>query len=185
MAIEEKWLFITGNKGKALEAKRFFSFVETLDLDLEEIQSMEIQKIIAHKLNQARKHLPQGNIFVEDTGLYFEALNGFPGPLIKWYLSSLKNEGIYEVLSKLGNLKVEAKTVIGLETCLGEQVFFEGTVQGNVVFPRKTDTGFGWDDIFQPEGSLKTLSQMPLEEKFLYSMRAKAFSKMEKYISSE
>jgi non-canonical purine NTP pyrophosphatase (RdgB/HAM1 family) len=182
MAFEKQYFFITGNAGKALEAKRFFSSVEIVNLDLEEIQSMEINEVIAHKLAQARKSLPQGNIFVEDTGLYFEALNGFPGPLIKWYLSCLKNEGIYQTLSTLGNVKVEAKTVVGLGLESGEQLFFEGVSKGIIVSPKKTEIGFGWDDIFQPEGSLKTFSQMPLDEKFQYSMRAKAFSKMQEHL---
>ena len=67
--------------------------MEQSDIDLTEIQSVDPKEIIEHKLNEAKKHM-KGNLVVEDTSLYFEALNGLPGPLIKWFLKTVGNEGL-------------------------------------------------------------------------------------------
>ena len=74
--------FITGNKGKLLEVQSILGDVTALDIDLAEIQSLDAHEIIKAKLDEARKH-HNGQFIVEDTSLYFEALNGLPGPLIK------------------------------------------------------------------------------------------------------
>jgi inosine/xanthosine triphosphate pyrophosphatase family protein len=47
-------------------------------------------------------------------------------------------------------------------------------VQGKVVPPR--GRGFGWDSIFQPQGSEKTMGEMTPEEKSSFSMRVLALS---------
>ena len=73
--------FITGNKGKFNEAKAIFPEVQQLDLELEEIQSLDARVIAEHKLRQALSK-QDGEFFIEDTSLYLGCLNRFPRPLI-------------------------------------------------------------------------------------------------------
>jgi XTP/dITP diphosphohydrolase len=64
----------------------------------------------------------------------------------------------------------------------GDQiVFFEGEIKGKIVSPRGTG-GFGWDQIFQPEGYDKTFGEMSLEEKNKISMRKQALTKLKAYL---
>ncbi len=174
-------LFVTGNKGKFDEAKSIISDLEQLDLDLIEIQSVDSKEVITHKLHEA-KAKTSGSFVVEDNSLSLEALNGLPGPLIKWFLKKIGNEGLVKIVEDFGNNKAEATVVIGYLSEQGEISFFEGSIQGTIVSPRG-DNGFGWDPIFLPDGETKTFGEMVTEEKNKMSMRKIAFQKLKEAIS--
>ncbi len=172
--------FITGNKGKLLEVKSIIPEVQSLDIDLPEIQELDAHKIIEEKLKEARK-VHSGEFFCEDTSLYIECLNGLPGPLIKWFLQALGTKGIYELVKNNKNHKAVAKTVIGYTN--GKEIqFFEGEAVGEIVAPRG-ETNFGWDPLFQPDGHTKTFAEMDAEEKNRLSMRRKALEKLKGYLN--
>ncbi len=173
--------FITGNKSKFLEAKEIIPQLEQLDIDVEEIQSLEPKKIIEHKLKSAIKE-HSGEFIVEDTSLFITCLNGFPGPLIKWFLKSLSTEGIYTLVKTYSNTGATAITHIGYydETNIK---FLSSEVSGKIVEPRGTN-GFGWDCIFQPENS-KTWAEITLEEKNKSSMRYKVLKQLKNFLDSK
>ena len=134
-----KLYFITGNKGKFKEVAGYIPNLENLEIeDLPEIQSLDINEVIEKKLMAAAKSF-NGNhahIIVEDTGLYLEALNDFPGPLIKFLLKSIGNEGIYNLCDKIGNYKAYATSVFGLIDSSTESIeYFPGKVNGTIVKP--------------------------------------------------
>ncbi len=171
-----KIVFVTGNKGKLEEAKQIIPDLEQQDIDLVEVQGIDPKPIIAHKLEEAKKLL-QGNLVVEDTSLYLDALGGLPGPLIKWFMKTLGNDGLAKMAESFGNSKATAKVVIGFSKEDGSVEFFEGAIEGDIVKPRG-ENGFGWDAIFQPTGWTKTFAEMTLEEKNEISMRKIAFQKL-------
>jgi non-canonical purine NTP pyrophosphatase (RdgB/HAM1 family) len=172
--------FITGNAGKLSEAQSIIPEIEGYDVDLHEIQEIDAHAIIRAKLLEGLKHR-DGELVVEDTSLYFDALNGLPGPLIKWFLKTIGNDGLYNLVEKLGNNKVQAKTLIGYAKNADEIEFFEGIVEGKIVAP--VGTGFGWDPIFKPVGHDKTFGQMDFDEKNAISMRKIAFEKLKEYLN--
>jgi len=172
--------FITGNKNKLAEIKTIIPDVEMLDIDLPEIQDIDAHTIIKAKLESARAH-QQGEFIVEDTSLYLEGLNGLPGPLIKWFLKTVGNEGLYKMAQAFGNFKAQAKTIIGYSSHAGEVEFFEGVVNGTMVQPRST--GFGWDPVFLPEGQTQTFAEMGGELKNTMSMRAIAAQKLKEHLN--
>ncbi len=174
--------FITGNQGKLSEAQAIIDRVKSIDFDLPEIQELDPQEVIAEKLREAKKQ-KDGEFFIEDTSVYFECLNGFPGPLIKWMSEALGNQGIYELVAKYDNNMALAKTVIGYID--GEEIkFFTGEMKGKIVEPRGVG-GFGWDPIFEPEGFNKTLAEMTPEEKNKISMRKEALLKLKKFLDDK
>lgn len=124
--------------------------------------------------------LRKGEFIVEDTSLYFDCLGGLPGPLIKWFLATVGNEGLWNIAEKMENRKAEARTIIG-HADKERVLYFEGVVKGNIVSPRGT-LGFGWDVIFQPEGHEKTFAEMAKEEKNAISMRRIAFEKLKEFL---
>ncbi len=172
--------FITGNIGKLSEAKSVISDIEEYDIDLPEIQEVNAHAIIRAKLLEGLKH-KKGEFIVEDTSLYFDVLNGLPGPLIKWFLKTIGNEGLYNLVEKLGNNKAQAKTIIGYAKDAEHIEFFEGVVEGEIV--ESAGTGFGWDPIFKPLGHDRTFAEMSSEEKNQISMRKIAFEKLKKHLN--
>lgn len=173
--------FITGNAGKFREASQFIPSLEQLDIDLTEPQSLDPREVIEFKLQEARKH-HDGEFIVEDTSLYLSGLNGFPGPLIKWMLKSVGQEGIFNLCRDIHNMHAQVKTVIGYSDEQGAIQYFEGDVSGVIVLPAG-DGGFGWDQIFKPYGFEETFAEMGDDYKKEFSMRALAFKKLQKYLA--
>ena len=172
--------FITGNKNKFEEAKSILSGIEQLDIDLPEIQSMDSKEIIISKLEAARKYR-KAEFIVEDTSLCMDCLNELPGPLVRWFLKSIGNIGLFNIAQKFNNYKATAKTVIGYLDKDGRMHFFEGLANGIIVFP-ETESNFGWDPIFKPDGSAKTFAGMNRDEKNMVSMRRLALNNFLEFI---
>lgn len=175
-----KLIFITGNKGKFEEAKAIIPDLEQMDVDLVEIQSIDSKEVINHKLIEARNSVTD-DFVVEDNSLYIEALNGLPGPLIKWFLKTIGNDGLFKLATSYNNCDALARVVVGLSKSDGSINFFEGEIRGKIVSPRG-ENGFGWDPIFEIEGTGKTFAEMTAEEKNKISMRKIAFQKLKEYL---
>ncbi len=174
--------FVTGNPHKFREAKALLPQLEQVEFDLPEEQSLDPQLVIRKKLEVAKtKH--DGPLIVEDTSLYLDGLNGFPGPLIKWMAQAVSNDGIYQLCQRIHNTGAVAKTVIGYDD--GETVqFFEGEIHGEIVKPYGNE-GFGWDEIFRPNGLSETFAEMGDEFKPEFSMRTHAFNQLSDYLQSK
>ncbi len=175
--------FITSNKTKAKEAAQILApfKIEQLNMDLPEIQELDVKKVLKHKLNEALKHRAE-NFFVEDSALYFDCLKGkLPGPLIKWFNETLGSQGEYVLAKKLGNTRAVAKTLIAYCQNKEKIYYFEGAVKGKIVKPRGKYS-FGYDEIFLPSGSKKTLSEIKAEGIFTTSPRGLAFKKFKQFL---
>jgi non-canonical purine NTP pyrophosphatase (RdgB/HAM1 family) len=175
-----KIYFITGNKNKLKETQMIWSEIEGLELDLKEIQEIEPKKILEEKLEEAKKYKPNTNLMVEDLSLEIDGMNGLPGPLIKWFLKSVGNKGVYQMAKMFGNQQAIARVTLGF-TDGKENKYFEGVVMGKIVKPAG-ESDFGWDPIFIPDGFDKTFAQMGVEEKNKISHRKIALEKLRKYL---
>lgn len=176
--------FATGNIHKFNEVRSAISqhgiTIGMLKIKGVEIQSDQLNEIAATSAINAFKRcrLP---VIVEDAGLFIDSLNGFPGPYAAYAFKTLGNSGIIKLLDNVENRKATFKSSIAY--CDGESgkvVCFEGQVVGKIALQEKTentDSAFGFDPIFIPDGSKKTFAQMTLDEKNLFSHRAKAVNK--------
>lgn len=178
-----KILFITGNEGKFREAKLIIPEAEQLDIDLTEIQETDARKIIEAKLLEAKKY-QQGRFVVDDVSFYLDATPGLPGPLIKWFIKTIGDNGLYEIAKNFNNYGATVKLLVGYLDNNGKIQYFEGAIKGTVVQPRG-ENGFGWDKIFQPEGYTKTFGEMTIEEKNKISHRRIALDKLANYLKTE
>lgn len=177
--------FITNNDNKFAEIKEIIPNIKQLKLELIEIQELDARKIIAHKLLEAKKtDKKQHNdaFIVEDTSLYLDCMKGLPGPMIKWFLETIGNDGLYNLTLKLKNNSAEARTLIGYYS-KGKIKYFQGIVKGNIVSPRPSD--FGWDGIFLPEGYDEVMGEMSVDEKNEISMRGFAARKLKEYLEKK
>lgn len=124
--------------------------------------------------------------FADDTGLEVHALNGAPGVFSARYagLQKSDNDNMNLLLHNLeGNSNREArfKTVI---SCIldGKEIFFEGSLEGQIVSEKVGENGFGYDPIFKPNNYNTTLAQMTIDEKNNISHRAKATLKFIEFL---
>ncbi len=169
--------FITGNAEKLAEIERLLGYtLAHAALALEEIQALDLEAVARHKARQAYDLLHRP-VLVEDTGLAFAAWNGLPGALVKWFLISIGADGLCRLLQDEPNRTATATTVFAY--CDGEQLHvFAGRVAGVITRQPRGDNGFGWDTIFQPQGSAHTFAEMLPEEKDRFSMRRLAVEQL-------
>ncbi len=178
-----KITFITGNAAKAEQLGRHLNMsVNHLKLDLPEIQSLSLEEVVEHKAKEAYKQI-HSPVLVEDTSLVFSALGRLPGPLIKWFLTELKNEGLCKLLEPYKDRSAIARVVFGCYDGVKLQMF-EGQIKGRIAESPRGEEGFGWDPIFIPSGWEKTWGEMTIEEQAQTSMRKIALQKLEKYYKS-
>jgi non-canonical purine NTP pyrophosphatase (RdgB/HAM1 family) len=180
-------LFVTGNPGKLAEARRLWpGRLDSVEIDLPEIQSLDVREVLAAKGEEARKHLAEhaGRPFVvEETSLEIDAFGGFPGPLVKWMLDALGAAGIARAARAAGRESGGSRAFGVTARCLllvldGErELVAEGRARGTIVEPRG-DRGFGWDPIFLPEGETQTYGELPEERKLEISHRARAWEEL-------
>ena len=176
--------FLTGNKNKFFEVQHLLGdLVEQIDIDLPEIQEVDAKKVIEAKLKEAFKHHP-GPFIVEDVFLYMECINGLPGPLIKWFLETIGNEGLANLAQKLGNDKGSVACVIGYAADAKAIEFFEHRIYGQIVQPRGKG-GFGWNPIFQAADSDQTYAEFQEMTPGASPLRKEAYGKLKRFLESK
>ena len=173
--------FITGNAAKAEQVGRHLDHpLAHQKLDLDEIQSLDLKEIIIHKAKEAFKKI-QSPVLVEDTSLVFNALGRLPGPLIKWFLTELDNQGLCKLLDGYDDRTAIAEVCFGLYN--GKELkTFDGKVEGTMAKNPRGEKGFGWDPIFIPKGYTRTWGEMDIDEQKETSMRRIALKKLEIYL---
>ncbi|MFP4116370.1 MAG: non-canonical purine NTP pyrophosphatase [Candidatus Aenigmatarchaeota archaeon] len=174
-------LFLTSNEGKFREVESIVDAdLKRKSIELEEIQAIEVEDVIEHKLEEAYDRLKEP-VIVEDTGLFFEDWGRLPGALTKFFMKALGNEKLCSMLGE--NRKAAAETYVGYKDG-GVEKIFKGVIKGKIA-DRPRGEGFGWDPIFQPEGYGKTFGEMSQEEKNQISMRKKAFENLDEWLQTK
>lgn len=185
--------FATGNINKFNEACSILSkhgiATGMLKLKGDEIQSESLKDIAKASVINAhqRSHLP---IFVEDAGLFIDALSGFPGPYAAYIYKTIHNSGILKLMEDSTDRQAVFQSVIVYcdEETSCEPECFCGESKGKITLVERKGqgkSGFGFDPIFQPAGSEKTFAEMTIEEKNGYSHRANAIRKFAKWYKQQ
>lgn len=171
---------VTGNPDKLRELQAIAASLATRleftaqEVDLTEIQSLDLQDIVADKLRWAYETVQQP-VIVEDVAAELASLQGLPGPFIKFFEQKLGRDALYQ-LSKQPGDSVVIRCVAGYYD--GKTMLFaEGVLSGTITAPRG-DNGFGFDCVIVPDsqtGEQRTVAEMSDEDKNAISHRAKAF----------
>lgn len=173
--------FITGNQNKADYLSKYLGYpVDYIKLDLDEIQSIDLNEIVEHKVRQAYD-LIQKPVIVEDVALEFSALGGLPGPFIKFFVEKVPSEVICSMISTGLTRKATAKCVFGYFD--GEELkLFEGSMDGKITKEPSGNNGFGWDKIFIPEGYKVTRASLNKKDDQKTYLKIKPFAKLKSYL---
>ncbi len=174
-----KIYFVTTNTGKYEEVKKMLSEHEIIrkDMTYPEIQADTLEEVADFGMEFLSKKL-DGKIMLEDSGLFINALNGFPGVYSAYVFKSIGNEGIIKLIAGIEDRRAYFKSVIAFYD--GKVRFFEGECNGSISENVRGEAGFGYDPIFIPEGEARTFGEMEKEEKNRYSHRGMAVLKVKK-----
>ncbi len=166
----------TTNRNKLEEFRRILPDVEIVgvELDIEEIQSLDPYKVARHKAMEAWKANGYNPILVEETSLALRGLGGRPGTYIKDFCQEAEMrrmicEGWLQGRDRAALAKVLIAVYDGSEVQLRE-----GNTSGMIAETLRGTDGFGWDDMFIPDGETQTFAEMGGAGKDQHSMRRKA-----------
>jgi XTP/dITP diphosphohydrolase len=176
-------ILVTGNRGKLREVRRMVAGdLESIDVDLPEIQSLDLAVVLRAKADAAARHTTRPFV-VEETGLELAALNGFPGPLVKWMLEALGADGIARLARAAGDVAVRARCRLLYRDGDGD-VEAEGSTEGTLVLPGRGERGFGWDPVFLPAGETRTYGELPDGDKDRLSHRGRAWRELARRLAA-
>jgi XTP/dITP diphosphohydrolase len=180
--------FVTTNVHKFQEARRVLSEYKIatamLRVEAVEIQDDNAENIAKTSAMDAVKNsgLP---VFVEDAGIFVEALNGFPGPYSSYVYRTVGTKGILKLMRNVENREAYFQAVIAFSSPEDEPICFTGRVRGKISLKERGNSGFGYDPIFVPsKGDDRTFAEMSAEEKNRLSHRAEALRKFAKWYVS-
>jgi len=122
----------------------------------------------------------------DDSGLCVEALNNDPGIFSARWAGPSKDFGVAMQLVEDNLAKLPPETsrdahfvcALALAWPDGHVEWFEGRVDGTLVWPPRGSQGFGYDPMFLPNGHQETFGEMEPGAKHAMSHRADAFRQL-------
>lgn len=177
-------IFITGNQAKADYLSRQLGVdLAHRSLELDEIQSADLHKIVEHKLLQAFAACHQP-VLVEDVSLVFTALSAMPGPFIKWFVESAGDEACCRMLDGFIDRSATIRCCFGYYDGT-DMRYFDSELAGEIAQSPKGENGFGFDRFFIQEGYTITRAEMSqAENERTYAQNMKPFELVRRFIDT-
>jgi XTP/dITP diphosphohydrolase len=182
----------TRNKGKIAEIARILSFDSGIQIrSVAEFDLADIEETgTTFEENAALKALTVARAtgfaaLADDSGLEVDALNGAPGIFSARFAGShgddqANNEKLLAELASVAPNKRSARfvAVIAVAKPDGSTIMERGELLGEIALSLRGENGFGYDPLFLPQGSAKTLGEFEPGRKDEMSHRAKALAEI-------
>ncbi|MBB3347671.1 RdgB/HAM1 family non-canonical purine NTP pyrophosphatase [Sphingomonas sp. BK069] len=186
-----KLVIASHNQGKvreiaALLEGRGLDVVSAGELDLPEPEETGTTFVMNAELKaRAAADLSGLPALADDSGLCVDALNGDPGIFSARWGGESKDFGhamrlVEDKLAALPDAPRTAHFVCALALAWpdGHVEWFEGRVDGTLVWPPRGDKGHGYDPVFRPDGHDATFGEMDEPAKNEISHRGDAFRQL-------
>lgn len=170
---------ITSNPGKVKEfQKAFLSMgidVKHEHIEYDEIQTSELEEVVRHGMNELRSR-GMKNFIIDDSGLFIDSLNGFPGVYSAYAQKTVGNKGILDLMQKVrkNDRGAEFRCCIGCDI-EGKTIIVEGISRGVILEKESGKDGFGFDPIFSHDGR-HSFAEISIDEKNTVSHRGLAIN---------
>ena len=185
-------VFATNNQHKLSELRRIvgkrFRILSLSDIGCHEDIPETADTLRGNALQKARyvrEHYGY-DCFADDTGLMVDALGGEPGVYSARYAgpghdSAANMRLLLENMRGVTDRSARFVTVIAL-ILNGEELTFEGCVEGEILTAPEGDGGFGYDPVFRPEGFDISFALMTADAKNAISHRGRATARLMEYL---
>ncbi len=179
----KKIIFVTGNPHKVREASDILSqagiTVEQNNCGYPELQEDNLEAIAKFGAQWAADKL-NCEVMVDDSGLFIEALGGFPGPYSAYVYDTLGNVRMLKLMEGETNRSAIFRCVIGYCRPGDDALVFSGEVAGEITKEIRGNAGFGYDPIFEVNG--ETFGEMKEGEKNRLSHRYRALMRFAQWL---
>ena len=179
--------YVTGNPAKISSAKQYLEplgiKVNHIKMDTPEIQADDVEDISKYSAKYA-SNLLKKDVLKNDTGFFVEALGGFPGPYSHYVEEKIGNSGLLKLMENQENRK--AKFIESFAYCEygNEPIIFKSITTGKIAYDKSGTYGWGWDRIFIPDGSNKTLGCYNDSERYL-KWNTEGYDKLAEYLKNK
>ena len=167
--MEKKITYVTGNKAKIDSAKSVLEplgyEIDNIKMETPEIQADDVVEVSKYSAKWAANKLGIP-VLKNDSGLFVEALNGFPGVYSHYADDTIGEDGLLKLMEGLDNRNAYFKESLAYCEPGKEPVVFEGITKGRIDTKKSGTYGWSWDFIFIPEGEDKTLGCFPDDERW-------------------
>ena len=191
-----KIFLATKNKGKI---KDFEKLTEGMNIEvLSILDDIEIPDVVedgtTFEENSQKKALEISRFIKittisDDSGLCVDALNGEPGIFSARYAEEDGNDekNIEKLLENLSDIekndrKAHFVSVVSIAFPDGTVKSFRGETQGEILFEKEGNNGFGYDPLFYSYDLGKSFGVATIDEKKSVSHRGRAFEKLKKEV---
>ena len=166
---------ITSNPGKVAEFQKAFADMgiemEHLRLPYDEVQTSELEEVVEKGMAEIRAKGVR-DFIIDDSGMFVNALKGFPGVYSAYVQKTIGNDGILKLMEGVEDRSAVFKCCIGCDID-GRTIIVTGTCDGYIMREARGSEGFGYDPIFSPDGK-RTFAEIGIEEKNTMSHRGNA-----------
>jgi XTP/dITP diphosphohydrolase len=113
-------------------------------------------------------------VMIDDSGLFVDALKGFPGVYSSYVFKTVGCDGILSLMRGVEDRKARFECCIGFMAPGGEPFIAKAVAEGTISQEKMGAGGFGYDPVFIPQGYTRSYAQIDLPEKNRISHRGKA-----------
>jgi len=140
-----------------------------------EIQADTLEETIAPGLKWLMERYNRP-IMIDDSGLFVDALKGFPGVYSSYVFRTVGCDGILRLMEGVRNRSAKFECCIGFLVPGKEPHMSKGVAKGSIAEKKAGTAGFGYDPVFVPEGFTKTYAQIGIPQKNKISHRGRAIA---------
>lgn len=176
--------YVTTNWAKIESAKKALEplgyKIDNIKIDTPELQADDVSKVAKYSAKWAAEKIGKP-VLKNDTGLFVNALKGFPGVYTHYADDTIGEDGLLKLMDGIEDRSAYFKESIAYCEPGKEPVVFEGITKGTIDIKKSGEYGWGWDFIFVPEGENKTLGCFPDDERWNF-WSINAYKDLAKYI---
>ena len=183
----KKITYVTGNWSKILSAKQILEplgiEVDNVKMNTTEIQADTVEEVAMYSAKEASDKL-KCSVLKNDTGLYVEALGGFPGPYTHYVDEKLGEDGLLKLLDGVENRNACFIEAFAYCEYGKEPIVFKSITKGKISREKSGTYGWSWDFIFIPDGEEKTLGCFEDEKRWEFWSQD-AYKKLAEYLEKQ
>ncbi len=172
----KKLTYVTGNSAKIASARQALETlgyeIDNIKMETPEIQANDVSDVAKYSAKWAANELNKP-VIKNDSGLFVNWLNGFPGVYTRYVEDTLGEDGLLKLMEGMEDRSAYFKESIAYCEPWCEPIVFGWITKWKIDIKKSGTYGWSRDFVFIPEGEQKTLWCFPDEKRFeFYSLGA-------------
>lgn len=187
MSSKTPLVYVTGNKIKFQVASQVMkeAGIDLIQVDLQvpEIQSPQVETVVRSSAIWVSQRLDQPFV-VTDAGFYIEALNGFPGPFVRYVNEWLSAQDYIHLMDGKEDRRIIVRDCLAYCVPAKEPVIYHQIYQGQLAVKAGRKNGTSMEQIFIPVDCMAPISEMSAEQMTAYWTKISVWHKLKEHLAN-